>query len=243
MNQLKTSKMKRLIFICLIFLASVSGHAQNIVTSDTTVTASLPSWRFSAQGGYAYRVGKIDKSQDAVVVDHIKNLKHGITYGADATWFFMESLGVGLKYNSLKVCSSEQVTVTYDDGTQKSGLLEDKINIGFLGPIASYRVLSRNARSAFFMNVGLGYMEYKNCAVLIDPFIIKGGTMGYLYEIGYDLSITDRISLGAMMSFVSGTLTGYKTNQGESWNTVDLESDSYESLNHLNLSIGLRINL
>lgn len=235
--------MKRLFLIIFIFIAAFASNAQTIITSDTTVTSNCPSWRFSVQGGYAYRVGRVDKSQDAVLVDHLKKLKHGVTYGADATWFFMESLGVGLKYNSLNVGNSEQVTVTYDDGTQKSGLLEEKIRITFFGPIASYRVLSRDMRSAFFMNVGLGYMEYKDCAVLIDPFIIKGGTMGYLYEIGYDLSITDRISLGAMMSFVSGTLTGYKTNQGESWNTVDLESDSYESLNHLNLSIGLRINL
>lgn len=235
--------MKRVIFISLLFLAFVSAHAQNIVTSDTTVTANLPSWRFSAQGGYAYRVGRVDNSQDAVLLNHIKKLKHGVTYGADATWFFMESLGVGLKYNSLNVGNSEQVTVTYDDGTQKSGLLEDRINIWFFGPMASYRVLSRNMRSAFFMNVGLGYMEYKDRTVLIDPFIIKGGTIGSLYEFGYDVGLTDKISLGAMLSFVSGTLTGYQTNQGGSWNTVDLESDSYESLNHINLSIGLRINL
>lgn len=235
--------MKRLLLIIFIFIAVFPSNAQNIVTSDTTVTSDFPSWRFSAQGGYAYRVGKIDKSQDAVVVDHIKNLKHGITYGADATWFFMDSIGIGLKYNSLNVGNSEQVTVTYDDGTQTSGLLEDNINIWFFGPMASYRVLSRNMRNAFFMNVGLGYMEYKDRTVLIDPFIIKGGTIGSLYEIGYDLNLNDKISLGAMLSFVSGTLTGYQTNQGGSWNTVDLESDSYESLNHINLSIGLRINL
>ena len=118
MNQLKTSKMKRLIFICLIFLASVSGHAQNIVTSDTTVTANLPSWRFSAQGGYAYRVGRVDNSQDAVLVNHIKKLKHGVTYGADATWFFMESLGVGLKYNSLNVGNSEPARYHVSDKIQ-----------------------------------------------------------------------------------------------------------------------------
>ena len=68
--------MKRLIFISLLFLVFVSAHAQNIVTSDTTVTVSLQSWRFSAQGGYAYRVGKVDKSQDAVLVNHIKKLNH-----------------------------------------------------------------------------------------------------------------------------------------------------------------------
>lgn len=235
--------MKRLIFISLLFLAFVSAHAQNIVTSDTSVSSNFPSWRFSAQGGYAYRVGKVDDSQDAVLVNHIKKLKHGVTYGADATWFFMESFGVGLKYNVLSAGNSEQVTVTYDDGTQKSGLLEDNINISFCGPIASYRVLSRNMRNAFYINVGLGYMGYKNRAVLIDPFIIKGGTVGTLYEIGYDLALTDKVSLGAMLSSISGTLTSCKTNQGGTWNEVDLESDSYESLYHFNLSIGLRINL
>ena len=69
--------MKRLIFTSLIFLASISVHAQNLVTSDTTVTANFPSWRFSANGGYAYRIGKVDNSQDAVLVNHIKKLKQG----------------------------------------------------------------------------------------------------------------------------------------------------------------------
>ena len=235
--------MKRLLFISFILFSLIPVNAQNIVTSDTTVTANFPSWRFSAQGGYAYRVGKVDNNQDAVLVNHIKKLKHGVTYGADATWFFMESFGIGLKYNVLNSGNSEQVTVTYDDGTQKIGLLEDNINISFCGPIVSYRVLSRNMRNAFFMNVGWGYLGYKNHAVLIDSFIIKGGTLGSLYEIGYDLAVTDKVSLGATLSSVSGILTSCKTYQGVAWNVVELDSDSYENLNHINLSIGLRMNL
>lgn len=234
--------MKRLFLIIFIFITSISTYAHSIVTSDANVTSTFPSWRFSMQGGYAYRVGKVDKSQDAVLVDHIKKLKHGVTYGADATWFFMESLGVGLKYNALHVGNSEHVTLTCGDGIQQC-LLEDKINIWFFGPIASYRALSGNMRNAFFMNVGLGYMEYKDRVVFTDHFIIKGGTLGYLYEIGYDLGLTDKVSLGTMLSFVSGTLTEYKTNQGGTCITENLERDSYESLNHINLSIGLRINL
>lgn len=243
MNHQKANKMKRIFLISFIFLVSFSAYSQNIITSDTTVTANLSSWRFSTQGGYAYRAGKVDQNQDVVLVNHIKKLKHGATYGADATWFFMESMGVGLKYNDLHVGNSEQVTVTYDDGTLNSGFLEDKISIRFFGPIASYRVLNRNMRDALYVNVGLGYMAYKDHVVLIEPFIIKGSTLGCLYEIGYDMGLTDKVSLGAMLSSVSGTLTSCRTNQGGSWNILELDSNSYESLNYINLSIGLRINL
>lgn len=235
--------MKKMFLIAAMLLTFFSASAQNIVTSDTNVTSTLPSWRISVQGGYAYRLGKIDKSQDEVLVEHAKKLKSGFCYGADATWYFMNSLGAGIKYSNVSVANSEDVTITYEDGNIEYGEIADDVNIWFLGPMVSYRSVSENLRHTLVMNIGIGYMGYKDESVVIDPFTIKGNTLGYVYELGYDYSISEKMSLGATLSYVSGNLMSYQTNYDGSWEKVKLDSDSYESLVHLGLSIGLRINL
>lgn len=236
--------MKRMLFVLAAALMPMLAAAgQGIVTSDTTINTHGKSVRLSVQGGYAYRLGKVDKSQGDVMTEHAKSLRHGFTYGADATWYFMDFFGAGVKYNSLHVGNAERVTVSYDDGTTASGTMEDKINIWFLGPFASYRLAGGNTRGSLLFNFGVGYMGYKDNATLVDSFMIKGGTAGLLYEIGYDLALTDKISLGAMMTYASGYLSKCKTNTSGTWQTVTLEKGRYERLDYLNLSIGIRINL
>ena len=235
--------MKKLLIVILSSFAVMSLSAQNVQTSDTVVTKKAPSWRIALHGGYAFQTGKVDKNQEQVVVDHAKKLRHCVSYGADVTWYLVKSFGVGLKYSNIHTANSENVTLKYTDGTHRSGLMEDKIDISFVGPMASYRLLSRNMRSAFIVNFGLGYMRYRNNFVLIDPYVMKGGTMGYVWDVGYDFGITDKIAIGAMLSLASGVLTNYKTNLNGAMENVSLEENSYIGLGHLSASIGLRFNL
>ena len=170
--------MKRILFVLAMILVASAVSAQEIVTSDTTVNSSYPSWRIGVQGGYAHRLGKVDRNT--------KKMKNGFGFSADATWYFMQSFGVGLKYDAHSASNSEYVTVTYDDGSQESGKMKENVNVWFLGPMISYRALSKNMRHAFIMNLGVGYINYKKKVTLSDPYIIKGSSEVYLYEIGYD---------------------------------------------------------
>lgn len=235
--------MKRLLLAAAFMMTAMAASAQSILTSDESIAKNMTSWRFSVQSGYGYRVGRVDRSQDQVLVDHAKKLKHGFMFGADATCYFMGTLGVGLKYSALSSSANESVTVTFEDGNVESGQMKDNIRISFIGPMASYRMMCRDGRDTFLMNLGLGYLGYRNDAVLIDPYVIKGGSLGYLYELGYDLGITDKVSIGASFGYISGSLFSYEAYSEGAWRTVSLDSDSYESLTHLQLSIGVRINL
>lgn len=233
--------MKRILFVLAMILVASAVSAQEIVTSDTTVNSSYPSWRIGVQGGYAHRLGKVDRNMDQVLVDHTKKMKNGFGFSADATWYFMQSFGVGLKYDAHSASNSEYVTVTYDDGSQESGKMKENVNVWFLGPMISYRVLSKNMRHAFIMNLGAGYINYKDNVTLIDPYIIKGSSVGYLYEIGYDYNIKKNVAIGAMLTMISGSLYNYQTNASGSWEKVSL--DEAQNLSHIGLSIGLRFNL
>lgn len=239
--------MKRLFVAAAVMLIVWTAQGQNIVTSDTTINTrpALRALRLSVQGGYAWRLGKIDDSQGHAMSDHLKGLRHGYTYGADLTWFFLQNFGVGVKGNVFHSGnSSENITMSLDNGKQVTGRMEDNVNIWFIGPMASWRCASRNLRHIMLMNLGVGYLGYRDKAVFVEPFKMKGGTTGLLYEIGYDYSLSDRIAIGVMLSSLTGALRKYNTMTPDgNRQVVKLEKGSYENLSHINLSVGLRINL
>lgn len=223
---------------------SIDNEVEAIMEPGVAMGPVAPKWRFSVQGGYGYRMGKMPEDMNQLMTNHVKSLKDGFAFEVDATYYFLESFGIGMKYSGLHVGNKEEhVTVSYDDGRQESGIMEDKINISFAGPFASYRYFSNNMNHCIILNYGIGYMGYKDKAVLINPFTLKGNTLGTVYEIGYEYRLNDRISLGGMLSSYSGTITKMQTNYGGAWKEIMLEDESYESLTHYNFTIGLRINL
>ena len=90
------------------------------------------------------------------------------------------------------------------------------------------------------MNLSLGYMGYSNDKVIIDKYKMTGSTMGLSFDIGYDIGLSEKLSLGFQLSFLSGTLFEYDWNDGSTTETIDLEEGEYESLNRIDCSVGLR---
>ena len=162
-------------------------------------------WRFAVQGGGVYRLGKIKENMGAVEEQHVKNMRWGYSYEADASYFI----------------------------------------ISFIGPIATYRLPSRNRNNAFLARVGLGYEGYydKGTSLNVEG-TIKGETFGLLYEVGYDFGISKHLSVGAALTFVMGFINAIDlTIKGQGSTHIDLGKDDMENISHLGLSIGLRYNL
>ena len=83
-------------------------------------------------------------------------------------------------------------------------------------------------------------MGYNNEKVMVDKYKMTGNTLGLSFDLGYDIKIADKISLGILLSYTSGTLFKYNWDDGNTIETVELETGSYEGLNRLDLSVGLR---
>lgn len=236
--------MKRIIALFAVSLA-LTGivNAQSIVSSDRTIDRTVPTWRIAVQGGFVYRIGKVDNSLGAEMTEYLESLRKGFCYSADVTHYFSEALGVGVKYSDGRFSGSVLGTATFIDGSTRSGTCSDKIDFRLVGPFLSYRWVSANARNAFYINYGLGYLGMTDDSVVItDSFTMKGGTLGQFSDIGYDFSITKKLALGASVSFIAGTLSSYTIyNSGGSSQSFQLEKDEYESLDHLTFSLGLRL--
>lgn len=236
--------MKRLVLICTLLLtAGIALRAQTIVTSDTGAGRLIPKWRIAVQGGGAYRLGRVPSGLDSGMEDYIRKMKLGFDYGADITYFF-GGIGIGVTYSNSHFGNEATITGTYIDGTAARGRMADSIDISFIGPVLSYRWLNQTGRNAFLMSIGFGYLGYQDKAAMIEEFTLKGWTLGRLLSIGYDFGLSDRLSIGPVLSLITGTLTSYKiTDELGRTETQNLDRDSYEGLSHATLTLGLRYNL
>lgn len=234
--------MKNIFATTLLLLAGIlSLNAQTIVTSDQSVNEELSKWRISASVGASYQAGTIPDGLGAVERDQAKALQWGLTYDADVTCYFFGTFGLGVKYNSFRTSHQQNIVATLNSGETQSGLLSDKINIWFVGPMLSSRDFTKG-RSCWIMNAGLGYMGYHDDAVLIDSFTLNGGTLGVMAEGGYELALTKTLKLHALFSVYAGTLRSVTITEGGLPRPYNLDKDKQISLTHLDLKLGLSFN-
>ena len=229
--------MKKIITTSLLLLAGIlSLGAQSIVTTDQSVNQSvkedLPNWRISASAGGFYQIGRIPDGLSPEALEHAKSLKWGVTYDVDATRYFRGTLGLGVKYNS--VYTSHEQSLPYS-GEFSPSYLSDDINVWFLGPMISMRGFTKGW-SNFIVNVGLGYMGYRDKATL------SGRTIGVMGEAGYELALSKTVKLEALFSFYGGRLSSVTQTWDGFERRIQLGKDEEVSLGHLDLKIGLSFN-
>ena len=201
-------------------------------------------WHFAAQGGVVYRLGKIANNLSNVEQQHIKNMRWGFSYGADVSYFVHENFGVGIKFHNFHSADSMPISVLDQSGKVLEGVEEDKMDIYFIGPIATFRLPSRNRANAFFARLGIGFEGYYDYGRVMDiTGTIKGRTAGILYEAGYDFGISKHLSVGANITYLIGFLTGLDVNINQQSGHIDLDKDNMENISHIGLNIGLRYNL
>ncbi|MDT3388600.1 MAG: porin family protein [Bacteroidota bacterium] len=201
-------------------------------------------WHFAAQGGAVYRLGRVANNLSNVEAQHIKNMRWGFSYGADVSYFVHENFGVGIKFHNFHSADSMPISAVDQSGKVLEGVEEDKMDIYFIGPIATFRLPSRNRANAFFARMGIGFEGYYDYGRVMDvKGTIKGRTAGILYEAGYDFGISKHLSVGANITYLIGFLTGIDVNTNQQSGHIDLDKDNMENISHIGLNIGLRYNL
>jgi hypothetical protein len=201
-------------------------------------------FRLALNGGYSYQTAKVAESVPSDFKDYINELKSGYHLGVDATYFFSETLGFGLKYSRFLTSNSiNNIYVTDEEGFTRTGKMSDDLTISFFGPTFSSRLLNHDKTNAFLMSVAIGYLSYSNDKVIIDNFKMTSNTMGLSIDMGYDIGLSENLSLGVQISYLMATLTQFELDDGHTKQTIELEEGEYEGLNRIDLSVGLRFNL
>lgn len=231
----------------LLPLTNVKNHVNDFfqkseVPKDKVFAKqNFEHFRFAINGGLGYETARIGDGVPSDFKDYARQLKSGYVFGGDLTYYFLEVLGVGVKYSQFNSSNNlDNIYVDDGQGVRKYGRMSDDLSINFIGPTFSTRLFNGDKSKAFIFSLGLGYMGYSDNKVIVDNYKMTGSTMGISYDVGYDFEVSKKAILGVQLSLISGTLLSYKWDDGTSVQTIKLQNDEYENLSRIDLTIGLR---
>lgn len=189
-------------------------------------------------GGYGRRLNKIDPSLDLFAKQHNKRLMNGEVIGMEYIQYFDQSRGssgLGLRFQLMHASSADVVTVSYDNGlTFTQGILDETVNISYIGPVYAARALSRNGKHLFEDYVGLGVLFwYDNGTINSDYITLRGKTLGLTTGFNYSYFLSRNVTLGAEVSFTSGVIRKVTATDGKETVTQELDKEHYEGLANL----------
>ena len=207
----------------------------------TNLDNDYQALRIAINGGYSYVLAEVSEAVPDDFKDYVNELKSGYHFGGDFTYYFSQPLGIGFRYYLFKTSNSmNDIYVEDASGHKTFGVMSDDLTISYIGPMFSLRYLSPYNKNTFFTNFSLGYMSYSNKRVVVYNYKLTGSTFGVALDIGYDIGLSRNFSLGLQLSLNAGALVKYELDDGTTTKKIELEKDEYESLNRIDLSVGLR---
>jgi len=202
---------------------------------------SFPHFRFAITGGFSALTAPLSSDIPSYLTSFIGALSTGGNFSTEFNYFWNRRSGFGLKYNVYLSATSATVNYPSSGGGTIPTFLSADEHYTFIGPEYYSRILSRNKKGAFIAGIGLGYMNYYAHVSNGSADVIQtGNTLGITYDLAYDYALNDNLSIGIQLSVIRGTLYQYDEYDGTTTKTVSLSQGSYQSLDHLDISIGIR---
>ncbi|MDY9919097.1 MULTISPECIES: outer membrane beta-barrel protein [Proteiniphilum] len=203
--------MKQIYFIAfaaavMCMLAVLPAIAQQETSYEVEYVSPqiYKDFRFSIGGGYAFRLGEVEKTGDPKLDDLNKQLQHGFTVDADAQYFFKEGWGLGLNAN---YCSSPTSgdNVTIPDVGNVNRYKESQ-NALFVGPSFAGRIES--SKFLLVSSIALGplfYMDRMN----LDGTKINASqtTFGINAGVAGEYKLNAKTGLGLKLSYTLGNIS------------------------------------
>lgn len=197
-----------------------------------------------AYAGVGKTLGSVHKGIDKSLISYYEDLKFGTQLGLGVFYYTKKNWGGGLMYNLFKCNNSlNGIVVTDSLNNTRYGGLSDDINITSFGFTLARKIpISRGFDMEFYTS--LIFMNYYNQAVVIDSYDIKGSTLGQNLGMALSINLTPNLCLELRSVLYIGAINEffYEDEQGKKW-TYKLEDNTYESLNRLDVSLGLKIKI
>lgn len=197
-----------------------------------------PKFRLAFDGGYSRRTKKNDPDTPEELVNYCKELMNGVNLGCKLTCFGSRQFGFGVKYSHFRSQNAMVYYTTSNYGNIYENLINEDINIDFLGGTIDFRTLHNKNRNSFTTYMGAGYLLFLD-RVLSVGVNAKSKTIGLTIGVNYDVKIFENIAVGVDFSYIMGSISKWEISDGVKSEKYDLTKKN--NLNHLNLTVGLRL--
>lgn len=191
--------------ICMLAVIPATAQQSTSYEVEYQAPQSYKDFRFSVGGGYAFRLGKIEKTGDSKLDELNKQLRHGFAIDADAQYFFKEGWGLGLNMN---YCSSSTSGGNINLPPPTLTIIrnyKESQNILFVGP--SFAGRSEFSKFLLVSSVAIGPMFYKDKINFDDGEIYFNRTVfGFNAGISGEYKLSGNVGIGVKLSYTLGTI-------------------------------------
>lgn len=231
-------------FITGLNMGNIQGQDTLSTAVPVTIEQAHPQksydkFRFSINGGFSYRISKVQDDFQGEIREYVQELKSGTGYSAEGLYFFRERIGLGFKYALHRSSNSANLRLP-NSSSYDPAFISDDISISFFGPMLGTRFYNKTGKNALIIQYGMGYVSYNNQSRTPDRLKITGATMGFCTDLGCEIQIYQGVSLGCQISYLTGNLTRLKYTDGVHTETKELEVEEYEGLSRFDFLAGLR---
>lgn len=205
-------------FMAMVVLFCLPGYSQitdatpqHEVEYEQDAKIKYKDFRFAVGGGYAYSVGKIEKTNNQVIDDMNKKLHHGFTVDGDAQYFFKETWGIGLNANMSSFSTSASSSFTMPDVEGTISSYNESQRTIYVGP----SFVTRHETDKFLLigSVGFGPIFFMDNAS-INGIEVNGTqtTLGTNISLSGEYKMSNKMGLGLKLSSTGGTINSLNFN-------------------------------
>ncbi|MEP7264126.1 MAG: hypothetical protein ABI772_06505 [Bacteroidota bacterium] len=244
---IKQSVLLLLLLFCSRITAQVITQPDSSISLDKAMERQqeyAPSWLISGTAGFGYRLAKLPDNLNSFEQEYYRKLKSGYYYQFNAAYYFKkgQASGIGIIYNTMHTDNEiKGVTVTGPAPFNGTGSVSDDITISYTGLQWHYRYWNYSHNGFLNGYLGLGYMSYKDKAVLIKPYTLKGNALGLNAGAAYYIQLSPEFWLGAYGGYLAGTITEFELDDGNTKKTIKLEDSEGEGLHHIDIGVTIAV--
>lgn len=218
-------------------------------------TGNIPFNRFriGINAGIGYITGSSKEAEKEMtgmgmnvskVKSYYKDLKLGNIANAEATYYFSEKFGAGVKYRFYENSASIEDFVDPQDGVNVYyTTFKENIYVNYVAGAFYYEEFSRSRKLKVDVGLSIGYTMYRDEATTLSNFLLTGKTLGLDCNLGFEYFIRPQFSLYADFATFASTLTKVDYDDGAVKETIKLDKDRNENLSRIDLSIGVKLYL
>lgn len=244
-NAIKTTKPRKGVVTATIMhipeLRALQAESEAVLESNYRNDNGLPPegepekemlapFVFSGNIGYGFRTAKLADGLYGTDREIAKDTRSGLAWDASAKYYFNDTFGIGGMF-SLLTGSSDVLAPA-----------KTTSSILFAGPAFLIRgQLPRNDKWILNCSLGIGYIGYYLGSKYGGNYAkITGASVGFLTDLGIEHKFDENLGVAFNITSVSGVLSEYTRNTNGYKEDVKFSSNSYEGLQNLRFSIGLR---
>ena len=204
-----------------------------------------PRHLFGFNAGLSYDPGKRDPSFLSGFDDYASELRLGYNIGADYTYYFDKTLGIGIMANYFAT-NANQNDVPGNDGFGNPIVsdLSNEIRVLFIGPSFALRFMNKTQKNAFIWNTSFGYIDYQDNYFYAEEAITTGNGFGTVSSFGYNIGIQENLSIGVQLNLVASYFRTIEIERNDSFTEIELPRNNRPvGSSRLDFSLGLRYQL